>query len=264
MSLLLVTVSCFSWRYLLTFIFLNTWSIVVLKSVSGKSNIWRLNLFLLSVVSFNPRHSVLLPCDFGYCCDARVLKNIICGESPRLRIKAPFPEGFHLLLPGTCIHYCRASLRTEFTALGVLGFLLCIWVTSPQGSQPTGGFSFASPLPAQALQPGTALYSPPAVGLLLVPSHTLRSRLITEVSPIRFLSFGNLEFLYSFETLKSLSKIIAQVCGSDHQMSWGKTAPRVLLISRGYLSLMVWPGDSLWSCQHLDAFVNIFNILSSI
>lgn len=104
---------------------------------------------------------------------------------------------------------------------------------------------FCLPLLAQALQPGNALYSPPAVGLLLVPSHTLRSRLITEESPIRFLSFGNLKFLSSFETLKTLSKIIAQVCGSDHQMSRGKIAPRVLLISRGCLSLRVWPGDSL-------------------
>lgn len=171
MSLLLVTVSGFSWRYLLTFIFLNTWSIVVLKSVSDTSNIWRLWICFCCLL-FPPILGILL-CRLvtGYRCDAPVLKNIICGESPRFRLHVAFPEGFHLLIPGTCIHSCRAPLRTEFTALGVLGFLLWVRVTRPQGSQPTGGFSFASPSPAQALQPGTALYSPPAVGLLLVPAH---------------------------------------------------------------------------------------------
>lgn len=91
----------------------------------------------------------------------------------------------------------------------------------------------------------------------------LRSHLVAEELPIRFLSSGDLKILPPFETLKSLSKTGAQGWGLDLRLSWkrsnsGSARPSKLALPQ------LRPGESLEPCQRLGAFVNIFNILSSI
>lgn len=141
-----------------------------------------------------------------------VLKNVICGASPRLRIRLSFPERVSTCSLGTRPVWRPLNLHPEHRGSG--------WTR--------GSFR---PFPALARQPSPALSSP----LLLwvysglpsgVPAYDGRGS-------YRLLSVGSLTSLPQGETLRSLPNVTAWAGRLDPQRSWGETA------AQGGLSLKV-------------------------